>query len=128
MDSLCFNYCTYLDGVRVTPRSYDANTGQNIEVLCTVNGEPFEGWYTPKGLKITGDDGMYVQGRGNDYILVVAKVEEMHGGKYTCRGGFSSAVHELNIKRRCIEENIVSHNTLAVNAILGHSLPNVFHF
>lgn len=45
---------------------------------------------------------MYVRGRGYDYTLVINNVEQMHGGKYTCRGAFSSSVYDLYIKRKYI--------------------------
>jgi hypothetical protein len=66
-----------------------------------VRGEPFEGWYDPKGLKITATRGdVYVYGHGDDYTLIIDKVGEEHGGKYTCRGAFASDTYGLTLQRK----------------------------
>ena len=68
-----------------------------------MRGEPFEGWYDPKGLKITNakdKSDTYIYGHGNDYTLVIKKVGEEHGGKYTCRSAFANDTYSLTIRRK----------------------------
>lgn len=90
------------DGVSIYPKSDDAAIGSSVKAVCYVRGEPFEGWYDPKGLKITTtkeNRGTYVYGHGNDYTLVIDKVGEEHGGEYTCRGAFVNDTYSLTIQR-----------------------------
>ncbi|XP_032218332.1 uncharacterized protein LOC116601533 isoform X2 [Nematostella vectensis] len=89
------------EGIWIFPDRLMTEAGKTAGAACTVRGEPFEGWYSPKGIKITStdtSDNVHVTKQGQDYFLVIKKTDVSHGGKYMCRGAFEKTAFDLKIK------------------------------
>ena len=75
--------------------------GNTIQPWCSVtDGETFDGWYDPKGIKITTDksERKHVESIGDKHTLSIKNVDPAaDGGIYQCRGNLNQDSLTVNI-------------------------------